>query len=348
MSYGVNAPQGLVPLYNFKSGTLTSQTRPYPIYASLDGLTTLPYSIFTGDPVTLSAATVMTTGAVATSTAGTIAPYVSSIVMTNNGPAAYSPAVGALGVSIGGGTPLGAVGAVTARAQPILGVFQGCKYYALNGQLVNSPYWPGATPVLPGSQIIAYVYDDPDIVYDIQISSPTATWQNACFGMNFYAPGQAVPAVSRLATGANAMVDFVSPAAWNNPLQAWALNPTRAVTNGYVNNQLIQYPFLQNAATAQPPISTGNISNGSSNYYLSGGTATTLLVANTNDYDKTVATYPLKIIGLSPNPQNMALYQQALGASNLNNNNNTQPFLNVLVILNHHFLRQGTPGMIFV
>lgn len=55
-----------------------------------------------------------------------------------------------------------------------LGVFAGCEYIDATGKPVVSPYWPASTSVLPGSEIVAWVYDDPNIVYRVGTSGAGA------------------------------------------------------------------------------------------------------------------------------------------------------------------------------
>ena len=59
------------------------------------------------------------------------------------------------------------VGAATNR---LLGVFNGCKYTASNGEVVFKRYWPTGTTTLNDGDVTAYVYDDPNIVWAIQSS----------------------------------------------------------------------------------------------------------------------------------------------------------------------------------
>ena len=52
-----------------------------------------------------------------------------------------------------------------------IGVFAGCSYTASDGSYVYSQYWPTGTSA---TNIIAYVYDDPYIVYRVQSAGTTA------------------------------------------------------------------------------------------------------------------------------------------------------------------------------
>jgi hypothetical protein len=49
----------------------------------------------------------------------------------------------------------------------VIGVFAGCSYTASDGSYVYSEYWPSGTTA---TDIIAYVYDDPYIVFKVSIS----------------------------------------------------------------------------------------------------------------------------------------------------------------------------------
>ena len=52
----------------------------------------------------------------------------------------------------------------------LLGVFAGCQYYDASGKPTISPFWPsGAT----GTEIVAWVYDDPETLYDVQYDNPS-------------------------------------------------------------------------------------------------------------------------------------------------------------------------------
>jgi len=55
----------------------------------------------------------------------------------------------------------------------VIGVFGGCSYTAADGSYVYSEYWPSGTTA---TNIIAYVYDDPYIVFKVQSAgSPAQT-----------------------------------------------------------------------------------------------------------------------------------------------------------------------------
>ena len=53
----------------------------------------------------------------------------------------------------------------------LLGIFAGCQYRDASGRPVVSPFWPsGAT----GTEIVAWVYDDPETLFDVQYDNPSA------------------------------------------------------------------------------------------------------------------------------------------------------------------------------
>jgi hypothetical protein len=51
----------------------------------------------------------------------------------------------------------------------LLGIFAGCQYLDASGKPVISPFWPGGTT---GSEIVAWVYDDPEMLFDVQYDNP--------------------------------------------------------------------------------------------------------------------------------------------------------------------------------
>lgn len=54
----------------------------------------------------------------------------------------------------------------------LLGVFAGVEYQDSTGKPVESAYWPGATT--GATNIVAWVYDDPTIVYEVQADGSIA------------------------------------------------------------------------------------------------------------------------------------------------------------------------------
>ena len=62
----------------------------------------------------------------------------------------------------------------------LLGIFAGCQYLDASGKPTISPFWPTGTT---GTEIIAWVYDDPETLFDVQYTNPgtpgTTTVQTA-------------------------------------------------------------------------------------------------------------------------------------------------------------------------
>jgi len=150
-----NAPYGLKPACSITGGAWTEKTNVYYIAANAGGTTTYATPIFTGDPVIWNTANANQGG-------GTIARYTFS----------------------GDGTTQ--VNATVANTIPVLGVFWGCEYTLATGELVKSQYWPGGVAVQAGSQIKAYIIDDPMVVYDIQVSTWNDDKDQAIFTANLF------------------------------------------------------------------------------------------------------------------------------------------------------------------
>lgn len=51
----------------------------------------------------------------------------------------------------------------------LLGVFAGCQYNDVTGRPVVSPFWPAN---IAATEIVAWVYDDPETLFDVQYSNP--------------------------------------------------------------------------------------------------------------------------------------------------------------------------------
>ena len=150
MAYGKNAPFGLRPLCSITGGAWAGKMNVYNIAAKTDGTATYAGKIFTGDPVIWNTAKDLGGAEVG---GGTIARYAPNHVDQDT----------------------------AANKTPVLGVFNGCEYTLATGELVKSAYWPGGVAVMPGSLIKAYVIDDPNIIWDIQVSAVDNTLDDAKF-----------------------------------------------------------------------------------------------------------------------------------------------------------------------
>jgi hypothetical protein len=134
MTYGTNAPIGLVPVKYLSGAPFNDAMNPYQI---VSGYGT---SIFRGDPVAFD-----TNGTLKIAAAGSV----------------------------------------------IVGVFWGCTYQTTTGIAPYTPsnYWPASTSTANSAPAIAYVIDDPDVVFTIQETNGsgvagTALTQTAV-GQNF-------------------------------------------------------------------------------------------------------------------------------------------------------------------
>lgn len=58
---------------------------------------------------------------------------------------------------------------LAAVGDPSIGVFFGCKYFDSSNTLVFKPYWPASTATYAGSNPVAFVIDDPDVLFSAQV-----------------------------------------------------------------------------------------------------------------------------------------------------------------------------------
>lgn len=84
----------------------------------------------------------------------------------------------AYGTAIYKGMPVilntnGTIVAGTAAAD-LVGVFAGCEYVDSTGKPNVSPFWPAAQATLSGTVPVAWVYDDPNEVYEVQADGSLA------------------------------------------------------------------------------------------------------------------------------------------------------------------------------
>ena len=97
---------------------------------------------------------------------------------------------------------------------PIMGVFMGCEY-VLNGTYVYSPFWPAGTSPDNGTYATAFVVDDPNVVFDIQVASnaafanPTIVQTDMGLNANFAVAGVGNPAAGSTITGQSAYYFFM-------------------------------------------------------------------------------------------------------------------------------------------
>jgi len=73
---------------------------------------------------------------------------------------------------------------LAAAGNTILGVFQGCDYRDANGNVVFSKYWPASTSTFNSEGAKARVIDAPDVIFEMQMDSDSATPSQADVGTN--------------------------------------------------------------------------------------------------------------------------------------------------------------------
>lgn len=69
----------------------------------------------------------------------------------------------------------GLVNVAADDSSAILGVFAGCQYVNDAGDIKFSPYWPGVALADSTKVVKALVYVDPDILYEVQSDTGTAS-----------------------------------------------------------------------------------------------------------------------------------------------------------------------------
>lgn len=57
----------------------------------------------------------------------------------------------------------------TTNGISLLGIFAGCQYLDATGKPTISPFWPSG---VTATEIVAWVYDDPETLFDVQYTNP--------------------------------------------------------------------------------------------------------------------------------------------------------------------------------
>lgn len=229
---------------------------------------------------------------------------------------------------------------------PIVGIFQGCEYW-VNGTYYNQEYWVAGTPAT--SEVKAYVIDDPNVIWDVQLGTwlgsnqaaqtqflvlPCMQLQNATWPNTGAAAANPTAANSALIGSNVALLTGRGPVGAAGGTTALATiniwNGVGAVASGYAANPIIgdfTTPYKLGVSTFYACPS------------LAGTSANPSVADGRNEYARTAAT-PFKVLGFTQNPQNVpALYgQPANGTAGTYFNT---PFLNVYGIINNHAFRPG-------
>lgn len=286
MAYGVNAPFGLRPMSSITGGSWTEKVNEYYIFTDANGANSYNTSIFTGDPVVFTPTAANITGN--PNVGGFITRYIPNLTVAQ--PSTFS-------------------------ALPLLGVFVGCEYTSVvNGtnSLVKSAFWPAGTAVVPGTLIKAYVIDDPNVVYDVQVSTSTNAVNNAFVASPTFPNVNVTAANLTGAFGSNFALNIGGGTNFNTVVNAY----TTATGNTYASNP-----------------ANGSTLTGQSAFYLDVNTTTA--AGADRDYSKLVVTLPLKVVGWTQHPSNIA----ATGLTQA-----TTPFLNVRVLINNHVYGHNVLG----
>jgi len=113
----------------------------------------------------------------------------------------------------------------------LLGIFAGCQYLDATGKPTISPFWPsGAT----GTEIVAWVYDDPEMLFDVQYTNPSSgtTVQTAVgeeFDWTVASPGGSTQ------TGlSNCQIGVIQATSGQFQMTGFANNINDSLTDAYV------------------------------------------------------------------------------------------------------------------
>jgi hypothetical protein len=323
MSYGQNSPFGLKPIGHLMGGASNiSLARGKYVIDTIAGTT-----LNKGDPVVIQ-------GSIASSVVGNYFKGGETVITR------YSPTV-----------TLNAANnrTVITTNSPIVGVFMGCKFKDASGTFVEQEYW--ATGTAATSKVEAVIYDDPDIIWELQLSTyfgagnnsfyllpcmqmQDATWpntQNGVIAGNIVAANSAIIGTNiMLLTGRGAAATGASLTTVNK----W--NGVNSVNAGYADNPLIANYGTNNVARNPWGVST---------FYgcpsLAGTSADPSVVDGRNEYDR-VATMPFKVLGFSDDPKNIPdTYGQPNQVANIGTYFNT-PFLRVTGVINNHVFKAGS------
>lgn len=119
----------------------------------------------------------------------------------------------------------------TTSTSLILGVFQGVEYRDSSGKPTISNYWPGA--VSGATNIVVYVMDDPETLFDVQVTNPSSGTS-----MQTYVGNEAAWVAGSGSTNTGLSSSYLSNtlAATSNQLQitGFAYGQDNAITDAYV------------------------------------------------------------------------------------------------------------------
>lgn len=122
-------------------------------------------------------------------------------------------------------------GGATIGGENLLGVFAGVEYTDALGKPTESNYWPSGTSA---TNIVAYVYDDPETLYDVQLTNPSSgTTVQSYVGKEFDWTYSSTGGSTQ--TGlSNAQITTAQSGAGNFQMTGTAHNINDALTDAYI------------------------------------------------------------------------------------------------------------------
>lgn len=332
MAYGTNKPFGLRPVSPITGGSWTEKLGKYTIYSNREtggtlGTPTERRAIFQGDPVTLAIeGTVRTENNVTTVSDTSVFPVIQRFV---------DPRPDA-DAEVG-----------SASVKPLLGVFHSCEYTLPNGRFITDNKWPGGgLAVMPGTQIIAYVHDDPMTIFEIQVSSSNNRIADAIFAGNYTATANRKP---------NTLAYFGQNFYFNLGGTDWDTSADNALYPNTLNNPS-DGDMQSGISGVYLDVGQGNRGSGRAFDFTltdnpiddtAGATAPTN-AAQINNLADTLNNVirdlredfldeiiPLKVLSFSDHPENTVLDENGF----------VRPFLNVRVVINNHVAQGSTYGI---
>lgn len=142
------------------------------------------------------------------------------------------------------GTRTGTVAGIT-----LLGIFAGVEYRDATGKPSISPYWIGGTV---GTEITAYVYDDPETLFEVQYTNPgtagTDSVQTSVGEQSDWTGYTAPGGSTRTGLSSASLAAFESSGTGQFQITGFAYNINQSLTDAYVvatvriNEHAYKYP----------------------------------------------------------------------------------------------------------
>ena len=144
------------------------------------------------------------------------------------------------------GTRTGTVAGIT-----LLGIFAGVEYRDATGKPSISPYWIGGTV---GTEIAAYVYDDPETLFEVQYTNPgtagTDSVQTSVGEQSDWTGYTAPGGSTRTGLSSASLAAFESSGTGQFQITGFAYNINQSLTDAYVVATVRINEHAYKAATA--------------------------------------------------------------------------------------------------